>query len=432
MEKYENYKESGVDWIGKIPNSWSIWKIQHVYQQIGSGTTPQSGSDKFYKNGTINWLQTGDLTDNYVSTTSKRITKDALKEYSTLKIYPPGSLVMAMYGATIGKLAVTEIECCTNQACCVLRKSDQVLTKYMFYVLLGFRRNIISMGYGGGQPNISQNLIASLRLPIPPLPTQTTIATFLDQKTAQIDRAIAQKERLIELLRERKQIVIQQAVTRGLDPTVAMKDSGVEWIGEVPEHLEVKKMSHVAKISAGSTPDRSIPRYWNGIIPWVKTGEVNYDTIHSTEEQITEMGLRMSATKISPPGTLLMAMYGQGVTRGRVSLLGINAAYNQACCAMSFNFEIDELFAYWFFRIAYNYIRDDGNESSQMNISAGYIAQLRILKPPIKEQLVIISYVQKEHIKIDRSINLHLQQIAKLKEYRTVLIDAAVTGKIRI
>ena len=211
-----------------------------------------------------------------------------------------------------------------------------------------------------------------------------------------------------------------------------MKDSGVEWIGEIPEHWEVKKMFHVAKIDTGATPDRSKATYWGGKIPWVKTGEVNYKTIFETEEYISEAGLKNSATRLAPVGTLLMAMYGQGVTRGRVSLLGIKATYNQACCAMVFRDEIFNEFAFYYFVMAYPFIRDAGNETSQMNISAGYISSLRILRPSIVEQRKIVQFIKEQEFKYNQAINLQQTQIEKLKEYKATLIDSAVTGKIKV
>lgn len=235
LEKYTSYKDSGVEWLGEIPEHWEIMKTTHVFNRIGSGTTPTSSDMKYY-NGKINWLQTGDLTDNIISKTSKKITSKALKDFSTLKIYPKDSIVIAMYGATIGKAGILNIETATNQACCVLSNTQLVLEKYTFYWFLGSKNNIISMGYGGGQPNISQDLIKSLRLTIPPKEEQTKIVSFLDEKTSQIDKAINQKEKLIELLKEQKQITINEAVTKGLDRDVDFKSSDIEWMGKVPKH----------------------------------------------------------------------------------------------------------------------------------------------------------------------------------------------------
>lgn len=207
-------KDSGVPWIGEIPEHWEVKKITHLYNQIGSGTTPTSGLSIYYDKGTINYLQTGDLNDGYIKDVSKKVTQKALIDFSSLKLYPKGSLVVAMYGATIGKLGILNIETTTNQACCVLGKnSDSIQTKFTFYWFLFAKQNIINMSYGGGQPNISQDLVKSLRLQIPPIQEQEQIVTYLDELTGKIDQAIAQKQEQITKLKEYKQSLINDLVT---------------------------------------------------------------------------------------------------------------------------------------------------------------------------------------------------------------------------
>jgi type I restriction enzyme S subunit len=288
------------------------------------------------------------------------------------------------------------------------------------------------VGRGFTRINLKQEFINDAFALIPPFPEQTTIAAFLDRKTALIDQAIDIKQKQIELLKERRQILIHKAVTRGLNPYVKMKESGVEWIGEIPEGWKIGALSYLAKIDTGSTPDRSRPNYWNGNIPWVKTGEVRYDVITETEEYISENGLKNSATRLAPKGTILMAMYGQGVTRGRVAVLGVPATYNQACCAILFNARILNTYGYYFFIAAYPHVRDAGNETSQMNLSAGYISKLKIPNPPLDEQNLISEYIKTASQKIATAISLKEQEIEKLKEYKATLINSAVTGKIKV
>jgi type I restriction enzyme S subunit len=211
-----------------------------------------------------------------------------------------------------------------------------------------------------------------------------------------------------------------------------MKDSGVEWLGEVPEHWKVGSLGYYSKIDTGATPDRSKPEYWNGDIPWIKTGEVNYKTISKAEEHISLEGVNNSAARIAPKGTLLMAMYGQGVTRGRVAILGINAAYNQACAGISVESELKVRFLCDYFIAAYPYIRDDGNETSQMNLSSGYIAKIKVTVPPIQEQVAISAFIEREMARLN-SLSTEANLVANfLKERRSALISAAVTGKIDV
>lgn len=136
MRTYENYKDSGIQWIGEIPEHWDIRPISRSFEIIGSGTTPKSDNEFYYLDGVHNWLLTGDLNDGFIFETSKKITDEAIKEHSTLKKYPVNSIVMAMYGATIGKLGILKVETTVNQACCVLANSNVFDYRIPFYFLL--------------------------------------------------------------------------------------------------------------------------------------------------------------------------------------------------------------------------------------------------------------------------------------------------------
>ena len=148
MIPYETYKDSGVEWIGEVPDSWESWKISHAFKKIGSGTTPQSGNPIYYENGTINWLNTGDLNDGVLYSCSRKITPKAIEDNSSLKLYPKGSLVIAMYGATIGKTALLQFETTTNQACCVFNESEIIDIHFLQYWFKGNKEHIINLELG--------------------------------------------------------------------------------------------------------------------------------------------------------------------------------------------------------------------------------------------------------------------------------------------
>ena len=172
-------KNSGVEWIGNIPEHWDVKKNTHLFNKIGSGTTPTSSDLSYYDSGDINWLQTGDLNNDYIVATSRKINQKAMSKFSSLKLYDENSLVIAMYGATIGKVGLLKIKSTTNQACCVLGNSDKVFMKYIFYVMQFAKNHLISNSYGGGQPNINQDMIKNLRIPYPNLQEQEKIAKNL-------------------------------------------------------------------------------------------------------------------------------------------------------------------------------------------------------------------------------------------------------------
>lgn len=238
MKKYDAYKDSGVKWIGEIPNHWEAIKISRVHPIIGSGTTPLSSREDYYSEKGLNWLQTGDLNNGLITETSKKITPKAVDECK-MKFYPIHSVVIAMYGATIGKVGLLDIETATNQACCIIVPSKRICPKYTFYSFIIAKEELLLSSFGGGQPNISQDIIRKLKVPVPPLSEQQSIASYLDVKTEKIDKMIAKAEKKIEYLGELKQSLITRAVTRGLNPNTPLKDSGVNWIGNIPMHWDI-------------------------------------------------------------------------------------------------------------------------------------------------------------------------------------------------
>jgi type I restriction enzyme, S subunit len=210
-------KDSGVAWLGEVPGHWETWKLSHAFDEIGSGTTPKTEFTKYYEDGDIPWVNTGDLNDSELFDCGKRITKLALKDHSTLKTYPSGSVVIAMYGATIGKLAILRFSATVNQACCVFVGGSIIDKSFLFYCLTGFREQIVSLATGGGQPNISQEILRGIRFACPDLAEQTAIVVHLNHQTTQIDTLITETEKTITLLQERRSALISAAVTGKMD-----------------------------------------------------------------------------------------------------------------------------------------------------------------------------------------------------------------------
>ncbi|MDY5185429.1 restriction endonuclease subunit S [Helicobacter trogontum] len=205
------FKDSGVEYLGEIPQHWKLVRLGLILK-TSSGTTPDSGNDKYYKGGQIVWINSGDLNDGFLKDSKRKITQDALDDYSVLKIFDKDSLIIAMYGATIGKTAILKVNACVNQACCVLEKSAWYNTFYLFYLFNRYKKELISMGSGGGQPNISQDIIKNLKIPLPPITEQEQIAQFLDSKISKIDKIIEKTKKQIKLIKEYKNTLINQAI----------------------------------------------------------------------------------------------------------------------------------------------------------------------------------------------------------------------------
>ncbi len=206
-------RDSGVDWIGQIPQDWLVYKVNWAFKTIGSGTTPDTNNRDFYtsKDG-INWLQTGDLNDGTIKETSKLITKEALKKCH-LQVYPKGSIVVAMYGATIGKVGILDIDCATNQACCVMTDSDILDKDYAYYVFLASKQSLVNKANGGGQPNISQAIIRNHRIPVPPIETQKQIVREIRNKLGSVEDILKLQEEQVTLIKNYRDALIYEAVT---------------------------------------------------------------------------------------------------------------------------------------------------------------------------------------------------------------------------
>lgn len=436
MYGYSTYKESGVAWVGRIPTHWDVWKVSHAFPKTGSGTTPKSDNPAYFVNGEIPWINTGDLNDGQVFEAKRKVTTKALGDYSTLKVFPTGSLIIAMYGATIGKVGITQFEAVTNQACCVLPKSEVIDIDFAFFWLLAQRQHIISMAYGGGQPNISQELIRSLRIPAPPLPEQTTIARFLTHKTQQIDEAVRQYERLIELLREERAALINEAVTRGLDPDAPTKPSGVDWLGEVPKHWEVVKLKYTwTKLVSGGTPSTDKKEFWNGKIPWVSPKDMKKQEINGTQDHVTDEAILSGGTKLVPKGSILLVVR-SGILKHTlpVAIASRDLTINQDLKGI---IPIDDIFSRYFMYLhigleneLLTYCTKIGSTVDSLEME--YYANFPVGIPPKVDQANIVTFIEKEFSRIDAEVLNIKQEITLLQEYRQALITETVTGKIDV
>lgn len=211
LNKNVPLKDSGIEWIGEIPEHWSKNKIIRLFSIIGSGTTPKSSKEDNY-NGSINWIQSGDINGGDIEVCKNTISYTAFKEYPALKIYQAPFIIVAMYGASVGNISISQIDGCVNQACCVMNETKQNF-KYLFYAMNSVKKYLIYRAEGGGQPNISQDKIKNTWLPIPPLSEQQSIADYLDQRCSEIDELISIKQQKIEKLKEYKKSLIFECVT---------------------------------------------------------------------------------------------------------------------------------------------------------------------------------------------------------------------------
>jgi len=439
MKRYEKYKDSGIEWIGDIPEHWEVKKLNYCFSVIGSGTTPTAGKTEYYNNGEYNWLQTGDLNNSEIIETSKKITQEALDDYSTLRFYVANSIVIAMYGATIGKTGLLKIQSTTNQACCVLSEPIKLNSKFAFYWLNSIKNHIISLSYGGGQPNINQEQIRNLKVQNPTPEEQTAIANYLDRKTAEIDELIADKKRLLELYEEEKTAIINQAVTKGINPNVPMKDSGIEWLGEIPEHWDVLQLRHCIDVLTDFTANGSFASL---------AKNVNYlNSGYSRLVRLTDLRLNLQNEGLYVTEDAHNFLSKSELNGGEILLANVGA-YAGLVIKMPvfegkytlgpnmFLIRVNQNTDYFDYMLnskpVNSNLRNIALSSAQPKLNKDNIKSIIIVLPPKLEQKKIVFFLDTEISELERKSNKTKKLIDLLIEYRTALISEVVTGKIKV
>jgi len=424
MPKYEYYKESGVDWLSEIPVEWLIERFKYLGVLV-NGSTPSSGVEKFW-DGEITWVAPADINNiNVIRQSARKLTKAGYKSCGTT-IVPVGSIVITCR-APIGKTALAGVELCTNQGCKSLIPLQHINSKFYYYCLSILGEKLNSLGTGTTFMEISSSVLKEIKFPFPANDEQTAIANFLDKKTTQIDQAIAIKEKQIALLKERKQILIQNAVTRGLDPNVPMKDSGVEWIGEIPEHWEVIRFKNLFIQSRLST------RKDDGVVTSYRDGQVTLRSNRRLEgytEAILEggyQGIRMGQLVLNSMDAFEGAI-GVSESDGKCTP-------EYVICDPLSDDVLPEYFAYLLREMALaKYIQVICNAVRQraVRIRFNNLAQRFMVVPSKQEQQAIVDFIKVESSKVNNGNEHLLKQINKLKEYKSTLINSAVTGKIKV
>lgn len=418
-------KDSGVEWIGEIPETWIVERLQWHLDEIKESNSPIKTTQVLSltnKAGVIPYEDKGEQGNK------------AKENYDEYKLAYPDTIVANSMNILIGSVGICRYFGCVSPVYYVFKPKENELLSYLNYVfqmeqfqkeLRRYANGILEIRLRLSSANIIKRYVA-----FPSHEEQIAISHFLDRKCTQIDTLISNAQQQIEKLKAYKQSVITETVTKGLDPDVKMKDSGVEWIGEIPEHWGTPQIKHIATISSGSTPNRNNTEYWNGSIKWLKTGELQNNEITDSEEHITQKALEETSVTLFPVNTVLMAMYGQGKTRGMTALLKTPSTTNQACAGMTVVSQNILVKYFWKCLMgAYNGIREIAQGSGQPNLNAGLISSFIIPLPPKEEQQPIIDYLDLKCSQIDKLIALKQQKIEKLQQYKKSLIYEYVTGK---
>ncbi len=434
INSYNSYKKAKINWFKEVPTHWIIARLSYYAEVIG-GSTPKSSNESYW-NGNVHWVTTDDLgklEGKVIKKTRRTITKDGLANCSA-SLLPKKSVVISSR-APIGHLGILAIDAATNQGCKGLVPIDNKIdSKFLYYYLLASKTDLQSLGSGSTFTEISSSTLKSYNIVIPELDEQVKIGEYLDHQTRLIDAIIEKKQVLIEKLKEQRQAIISEAVTKGLNPDAPMKDSGVEWLGEIPEHWEISKLKYLlsenlkygANESALET-NSNHPRYIR-ITDFGNDGKLKNNTFRSLPPEVAEGYLLEE-------GDILFARSGATVGKtfqfkdykGKACFAGylIKASVNKKMLS-------DYLYLFTKSGIYENWKNSIFIQATIQNISAEKYNNLRVTIPPKDEQQIIIDAVYNKTSSIDLIINKIQNQINKLLEFRQSIISEAVTGKIDV
>jgi type I restriction enzyme, S subunit len=439
IKRYQVYKDSAIAWLGNVPEHWSLSRIKSL-TKTKSGTTPQSGLSQYYDNGIYFWVRTTDLNNNKLYSSEFKVTELAREHYSLISI-PVGSVLLAMYGGmgTIGKNAILQKEVTINQSvCAIFPNNKKFFSKYLWYYIQYFRPHWeIFADSARKDPNINQEAIKRLWVNLPPLSEQKTIAHYLDTKTAQIDRKIDLLTQKATQYGNLKQSLINATVTRGLDKSVPMKDSAIEWIGEVPEHWEVRRIKDCTEPNTSA----KIPIYFGDmdLVEFIPMTNIDEQLGVIKEFNLVPLKDVSSGYTKFRNGDIIFAKITPCMENGNVALVS-NLQHNIGFGSTEFmvfrsSKKLLEKYLHYFL---HNFLFRKNAEpfmkgtAGQKRITSLHMTTHYFGLPPLSEQKAIAHYLDTKTAQIDKIIQTLNTQIEKLKELRKTLINDIVTGKIRV
>ncbi len=442
LPRYAEYKDSGVDWLERVPAHWETVSLKWVCQRYSGGTPDKKRLD-FWEEGTIPWLNSGAVNDGRIYEASAFITQAAF-ESSSAKWIPPKALLMALagQGKTKGMVAQLMFPATCNQSMAAIVPSDRTDARCLYWWLVSNYQNIRNMAGGDLRDGLNLDLLGAIPCPLPPLDEQTNISTFLDRETAKIDTLIAEQEKLIALLAEKRQATISHAVTRGLNPDVPMKDSGVDWLGEIPEHWQLIRLKFVVQsIEQGWSPQcENFPVEFQDEWGVLKIGCVNGGVFQSSENKKLPPELEPRPEYALKKGDLLISRANTRELVGSAAVVPSDFD-NLMLCDKLYRLRLVESKCSPMFIAAYLgtpearsqiELAATGASSSMLNIGQSVIMDMLVPLPAIDEQRVITAFIARESARLVGLMGDSKLVVELLKERRSALIAAAVTGQIDV
>lgn len=424
MQKYDSYKSSGIEWIGEIPSHWEVKKLKRL-TSIKRGASPRPIDDPKYFNecGEFAWVRIADVSasERYLINTLQKLSD--LGASLSVKRYP-NDFFLSIAGS-VGKPIITKIKCCIHDGF-VYFPDLKINPEFLYYI---FSTDLPYQGLGklGTQLNLNTETVGEISIPLPP--NIDLIVSYLDRKTAEIDSLISDKKQLLALYEAEKTAIINNAVTKGIKAGVAMRDSGVEWLGEIPSHWAVSKVKYNFLFTTGFTPSSGKNEYYdNGTNIWITIGDLNSKYVGDSTTKLTHKAITDFKPRPIPAGALL---YSFKLSVGKVAFTTKECYTNEAIFAIIPN--SNNNLNYYYYSLPSQII-----QNANVNIYGAKILNQELIKnaylaiPPLLEQAEIVSYIEGEVSRIAAKVSNVNQLISLLEEYRSALISEVVTGKVRV
>ena len=406
--------------MDKKTNNWQIKKLGEVCKTTSGGTP--SRKNKNYYSGTIPWVKSGELDRGIIFDTEEKITEEAIKN-SSAKIFPKGTLLIAMYGATIGKLAFLGVDATTNQAVCGIYENENIISKYLYYFLLFNKPKLVQQGVGGAQPNISQTILKDLDLPIPPLETQHAIVSKIEELFSELDKGITELKTAQQQLKTYRQSVLKSAF-EGKLTNENVKN------GELPDGWKVVKISDISRVVRGGSPrPAGDPKYYDGDIPFLKVADLTKDNgIYLTTFKYTIKEAGLHKTRQITPNTLLLS--NSGATLGVPKICMINATMNDGVAAF---LELDirsNHYLYYFWLSKTLELRGINMGAGQPNLNTDLIKDYKVPYCSFEEQHRIVQEIESRLSVADKMEQSIQESLQKAEALRQSILKKAFSGEL--
>ena len=418
-------KDSGVEWIGAMPLAWKMNTIAQIFLQVKCKNTGLQEKNLLS-------LSYGKVKRKSIDTVEGLLPES----FDGYNIIEKDDIVLRLTDLqndhTSLRVGLAEERGIITSAYLTIRNRSNFYPKYLYYYLHSFD---IAKGFYGMGAGVRQGLnwdgVKWLKILAPSVPEQERIAAFLDAQCAEIDAVLEKTRASIEEYKKLKQAVITQAVTKGVRGDRPMKDSGIEWIGEIPVEWEVNLIKNVATTGSGGTPESGNPFLYDGDINWICSYDLKEKPIIKSGRKLTQLGADSIAGDIQPKGSVLIAMYGGSGTIGNSGILECEAKTNQAICSIKFNngYITDYFGFYYVLSIRKYWMIFAVGTRKDPNISQDIVRKMPCIVPPIAEQEEIVAYCNKVCVELDTLITKKQQYLTEIENYKKSLIYEYVTGK---